>query len=188
MTQPMKEKESQINRAVFRALATSLNLDPDSPEASRMILQSWSSRQPPQASPDENLLFYDFSPNPDAPMYTERTLTNSMTDIYRYIPCTLTLIFYGEACLFNAYMVRENLFIDGTNHPRSILRNAGIYLIPTFQSPRFICEEEGALFRRRMDLEVSAYMLVNTDSPESGALKVPVVTTSPEIVTYLKEA
>ncbi len=188
MNEPMKEKESQIHLAIFRALAVSLNLDPDSPEASQTIHRSWSSRQPPQASPDETLVFYDFSPDPEARMYTERTLTNCMTDVYRFIPCTLTAIFYGEASLFNAYMARENLFTDGPGRPRSILRKAGIYLIPASHSPNPLFEVEDGLFRKRMDLEISAYMLVNSDTPEAGALKLPIVSAPPEIVTHLKEA
>lgn len=184
----MEEKEQEINRAIFLALAASLNMNPASPEASKTILRSWGTRQPPQSPRADNLIFYDFSPDPDARMYTERTIVNNISGIYRFIPCRLSLIFYGASSAIHAFRVRDNLFLDGTDKPRGILRKAGIYPTPTIRALSTFHEEENGFYRKRADLVISAYLLSNCDETESGALQVPTITNPPELILHAKEA
>ncbi len=184
----MEEKEQEINRAIFLALAASLNLNPTSPEASKTILRSWGTRQPPQSPKDDNLIFYDLSPDPDARMFTERTVVNNITGIYRFIPCRLTIIFYGASSVFRAFQVRDNLFTDGADKPRGILRKAGIYPVPAIRALSTFHEEQNGFFRKRADLVISAYLLANCEDAESGALQVPTLSATPEIIFHAKEA
>ena len=162
-----------VTRTLFRAIAIALGLAPDSPTASARILRAYADPPPPQSPPDVNLCFFDLSPDPGAPMLTERKVIRGQNAIWRFIPCTLTLVFYGLSSESDAISVRENLFIDGVNHPLSILRNAGIYPVPPAFPPSVLYEEEGSLFRKRADLTIPVRLLDNSDDPSSGSAAVP---------------
>lgn len=72
-----------------------------------------------------------------------------------FLPYRLTVICYGPDCERNAHKIRSFLYLDGSEHPRGILRKAGIYPVPRPPMPVLIDEEEGNLLRRRADLAVS---------------------------------
>ncbi len=184
----MTNREESIHKAIFQALALSIHLDPDSGEASRRILRSWGEQPPPQASRETALVYYDFSPDPGAAMYTEQTVRNRRRETYRYIPCRLNLVFYGPLGINWAFRVRENLFLDGAKAPRAILRRAGIFPIPSRRPLSTFYDEAGGLFRRRADLSIAAYLLDNDDGESGGAAgDVPTIAAPPEVVIHRKE-
>ncbi len=179
--------EEAINRAVFNALAVSLNLYPESNDASKMIIRSWSDHQPPQADRESDLVFFDLSPDQLAPMFTERSVVNRFHAVYRFIPFHLTLIFYGPRCGTLAFRVRENIFVDGSSKPLSILRKAGIYPQPVRHTPTVVYEEEDGFYRKRADLVLPVWVLDNSAVAAEGALGVDIVDKVPDIIIERKE-
>lgn len=179
--------EEAINRAVFNALAVSLNMNPESNDASKMIIRSWSAHQPPQADRDTDLVFFDLAPDQLAPMFTERSLVNHINAVYRFIPFHLTLIFYGSRCGTLAFHVRENIFVDGTSKPLSILRKAGIYPQPARHTPTVVYEEEDGFYRKRADLVLPVWVLDNSDTVAEGAIEADMIDKAPDIVIERKE-
>ena len=170
-----------VTQAIFRAIAVSLGLSPSSPKASARILRSYALPPPPQSPKDANLCFFDLSPDPHATMLTEQTVNRGVHAIYRFIPYTLTLVFYGPSSETDALRVRDNFFVDGAAHPLSILRKAGIYPIPPTIPPSVVYEEEGSLFRKRADLVISIRLLDNSDDIASGSLEADPIHFSPVI-------
>ena len=162
-----------LRTAVFRALAACLDLPPESPEAAAMLLRAYADPPPPQAPPETNLCFYDLSPDPAAPMLTERDVHRGAHAIFRFMPYSLTLVCYGPDCESNALMIRENLFIDGARRPRAILRSAGIYPVPPAAPPVVLYEEEGARFRKRADLSVALRIRDDREGLPADPLDIP---------------
>ncbi len=179
--------EESIHRAIFQALAITLDLSPRSNEASRMILRSWGERQPPQVSRDRNLVFYDLAPDRYVGMYTERSVVDHLNAVYRFMPFQLSIVIYGPGCLSLALRIRENLYVDGKSRPLGILRDAGIYPQPVRHPPAVLYEEEGGLYRKRTDLVLPVWILDNSDTVEKGALDAPTVDTPPQVVIHRKE-
>ncbi len=171
-----------VTQAIFRAIAVSLGLTPSSPEASARVLRSYASPPPPQSPRDANLCFFDLSPDPHAPMLTEHAVLRGVHAIYRFIPYTLTLVFYGPSSETDALRVRDNFFVDGAAHPLSILRKVGIYPIPPTHPPSTLYEEEGSLFRKRTDLVLSVRLLDNSDDTPSGSLSVDPIAAPPDML------
>ncbi len=173
-----------ITKAIFRAIAVSLGLSPSSPEASSRILRAYASPPPPQSPRDANLCFFDLSPDPHAPMLTEHAVLRGVHAIYRFIPYTLTLVFYGPSSETDALRVRDNFFVDGAAHPLSILRKAGIYPIPPTVPPSTLFEQEGSLFRKRTDLILFLRFLDNSDEFPSGSLSADPIESPPETIIH----
>ena len=176
--------DSTFKTTIRQALCACLNLSPTSPEASARILRSYASPPPPQSPRDANLCFFDLSPDPHAPMLTEHAVLRGVHAIYRFIPYTLTLVFYGPSSETDALRVRDNFFVDGAAHPLSILRKAGIYPIPPTFPPSTLFEQEGSLFRKRTDLILSLRLLDNSDEFPSGSLSADPIVSPPETVIH----
>ena len=158
-----------MTQAIHRAIAVSLGLTFNSYTANARILRAYAAPPPPQQDRETNLCFFDLSPDPSAPMHTERHLKQGSNFFHRYIPCILTLVFYGPSAQTDAIMVRENFFVDGKNKPRSILRGVGLYPVPPVRPPSVVYEEEGSLFRKRADLVIPMRLLDNSDDPNTGS-------------------
>ena len=173
--------QSAVTQAVFRAIAVSLGLAPDTSEASARILRAYLSPPPPQGDPNTQLCFFDLTPDRNAQMLTERSVIHGVHAIYRFIPYTLTMVFYGPGAETDAIRVRDNLFVDGAAKPLSILRKAGIYPIPPTGPPSVVYEEEGSLFRKRVDLVLAVRLLDNSDDVASGSLGAEVIQSPPEV-------
>ena len=171
---------SAVTQTIFRAIAVSLGLAPSSSEASARILRAYASPPPPQASLNDNLCFFDLNPDRNAQMLTERSVILGVNAIYRFIPYTLTIVFYGSTAETDAIRVRDNLFVDGAAHPLSILRKAGIYPIPPTGPPTVVYEEEGAMYRKRADLVLSVRILDNSDDKDSSSLEADLITSAPD--------
>ena len=174
-----------VTHTLFQAIARALCISPDSSTAAARILRAYATPPPPQVPADINLCFFDLSPDPGVQMLTERKVIRGRNEIYRFIPCTLTLVFYGPSSETDAITVRDNLFVDGVNRPLSILRNAGIYLVPPAFPPSVLYEEEGSLFRKRADLTIPVRLLDNSDNASSGGsavLEAPLIESPPEIL------
>ncbi len=172
---------SAVTQAVFRAIAVALGLSPSSAVASTRILRAYASPPPPQAALRSNVCFFDLMPDRNAQMLTERSVILGVNAIYRFIPYTLTIVFYGSTAESDAIRVRDNLFVDGVAHPLSILRKAGIYPIPPTGAPAVVYEEEGSLFRKRADLVLSVRILDNSDNKESGNLEADLINSPPNV-------
>ena len=172
---------SAVTQAIFRAIAVLLGLVPSSSEASARILRAYASPPPPQAGSETNLCFFDLNPDRNAQMLTERSVIHGINAIYRFIPYTLNIVFYGPSAETDAIRVRDNLFVDGAAHPLSILRKTGIYPIPPTEPPTVVYEEEGALFRKRADLVLAVRILDNSDDKESGNLEADLITYPPNV-------
>ncbi len=183
----MLGEEEELHRAIFDALSVSLGLDPASKEASRGILRSWGRELPPRGGREEPLLFYDLAPDPNAPLYTETENDPEGHGIFRFIPFSLNLVFYGFLCLTRALRVRENLFTEGEGNPRSILRKVGLYPVPTRRALSTFYDEAAGAFRKRADLVISCYLLDNSDTLEAGTLPVPDIQSEPTVIIHRKE-
>ncbi len=179
--------EDAIHRAVFDALAVSLSLFPESNEASRMIMRSWGDRQPPQASRETNLVFYDLAPDPNTRMYTERTIVDHIHAVYRFMPFLLSMVLYGPRCVTYAFRIRENLYVDGSSKPLSILRKAGIYPQPARHPPAVLHEEDHGFFRKRADLILPVWVLDNSGTASEGSLPATDIRMAPDVIIHRKE-
>ncbi len=179
--------DSAVTCAIHRAVSVSLGLSPSSSEASSRILRAYAAPPPPQAGRNMNLCFFDLSPDPSAPMHTEHRVKNGTNVVFRFMPYTLTLVFYGPSAETDALTVRENLFVDGKDKPRSILRDAGLYPVPPVRPPSVLYEEEGSLYRKRADLVIPVRLLDNSDDPSAGSavrLSADLIESPPNIVVH----
>ncbi len=179
--------EETVNRAVFQAIAISLDLFPKSNDALRMIIRSWGEHQPPQDNREANLVFYDLAPDETAGMYTERTVIDHFNAVYRFMPFQLSLVIYGPRSLSFALRVRDNMYVDGNSKPLGILRRAGIYPQPARHPPSVTYEDEDGLYRKRADLILPVWILDNSDKKESGALEAVPISDVPEVVMHRQE-
>ena len=158
----MISTDSAFNTAVFRALCGCLELSPSSAEASALLRPfPGDPESPPPPPRSTNVIYYDFRPEsaPDAgyQIYTseDATVYAARSSVSSFLPYRLTVICYGPDCERNAHKIRSFLYLDGSEHPRGILRKAGVYPVPRPPMPVLIDEEEGNLLRRRADLAVS---------------------------------
>ncbi len=172
---------SAVTQAIFRAIAVSLGLSPSSAEASARILRAYATPPPPESSLNDNLCFFDLMPEQNGQMLIEQSVILGVNAIYRFIPYTLNIVFYGPSAETDAIRVRDNLFVDGAAHPLSILRKAGIYPIPPTGPPTVVYEEEGAMYRKRADLILSVRILDNSDNKESGNLEADLINSPPNV-------
>ena len=173
--------DPRLLAAVYEALRKALLLSPE--EGAGRIFRAYADPPPPQVNRDMDLCFYHLTPDAAAPMLREQMLRNGRWAVFRFIPCRLFLVFYGNAAETWALRARENLFTDGADAPRGLLRKAGLYLLPPVSPPAVLREEEGSLYRRRADLTLDARLADNSDAPgsASGEMEAPTVEIIPEI-------
>ena len=153
-----------MTTTIYQALCACFGLQPSSSDASILIREAY---QDPENAPrpprSANVIYYSVSPDPSAleppPSYaTENPQRAShIPAVSSFSAWTLQLVCYGPAALSNARKIRAFLFLDGSGFPRSILRKAGIRLVPDPPEPTLLHEPEGSLWRERADLTVQLH-------------------------------
>ena len=179
----MLPDDPTLSRVLFRALSVSLGLSVS--DAPAHLFPAYGI-PPPQSSRQTNLCFFHLTPDVALPMDTEYFFALSRTDIFRYIPCTLSLVFYGPDSESWALRCRDHLYLDGFNLPLSLLRQAGMYLCPPVSPPAVSWEETGSLFRKRTDLSLSVWVRDNSDDPASreGSPSADPIESAPEVLIH----
>ena len=158
----MIPSDSAFRTALFRALCACLELTPASPEAAALLRPfPFDPEAPPPPPRSVHVIYYDIRPEsaPDTgyAAYTaeDPTVSSARPAVSSFLPYRLILICYGPDCEQYAHRIRSFIFLDGSGHPRAILRQAGIYPVPNPPQPILLDEEEGSLLRRRADLSIS---------------------------------
>ena len=163
----------EILSAVLDALAASLSLTGS--EATLCLFRSWADPLPPPPPPSRNICYYDLQTDPDAPLLQEQEYFPDISARFSFVPCRLTLVFYGPDCEAWAHRCRLYLFQDGHGFPLSILRQAGLYPVPSPRPPSVVYEELAKVHRKRADLTVHLCLADHSAyGPADGSDPVPV--------------
>ena len=176
-----------LRLAVFRALQAALSLSPE--EASHHIVRAYADPPPTEPAPTENVVYYHLATDPGLSDLRESSIENAVPLVSSFIPCRLTLVFYGSSCEAWACRAADFLFLDGHGKPRQILQSVGLYLIPSSPIPSVLHEESGKTFRKRADLVLRARLLSNEfyASVLDPASPIPVstITSPPSVSVHL---
>ena len=157
---------------IYSALCACFGLAPDSAEASVLIRESY---QDPENAPrpprHTDVIYYTVEPDllaePQPPVYSARNPLNAshVPSVSQFSAWKLIVVCYGPAALDNARRIRSFLFLEGSGYPRTVLRQAGIHLVPCPLEPMLLHEPEGSLWRLRADLTVSLRLEETLDHP-----------------------
>ena len=183
----MYSDSPDLHRAVWQALGSALALPEDN--ASLYILRAYTDIPPAEPPPSETVCYYHLQTSAPSFMPEESAILDAVPYVSSFIPCSLTLVFYGPDCETWAHRCENFLFLDGPDSPRSILRAVGLYLIPSHPAPSVLFEETGKTRRKRADLVLPARLLSNAsyapaDSPDAPKT-IPVVTDPPSVSIHL---
>ena len=156
----MISESSAFHTAIFDALCASLNLTEE--EGVKLIHEAYAEPENvPRPPRNRNVIYWTVlqDPSPD-PVSTEYGAETAEPGTHIPTVCTtlkykLLIVCYGPACEEYARRIRHMFYLDGRFFPRQILRNAGIYPVPDPPQPQLLHEEEGSLWRRRVDLTIS---------------------------------
>lgn len=171
----------EINSTLYAALCACFGLAPASAEASALIRESYQSPEnAPRPPRNTDVVYYDLFPDAAAseppPAYAaENPNQSSHTPaVLSFSAYVLQVICYGPNAVDNARKIRSFLFLDGAGLPRSILRKAGIRLLPDPPEPAALHEPEGSLWRLRADLTIRLCREEKAMHPlRRGAVTVP---------------
>ena len=151
-----------MTTTIYQALCACFGLQPSSTDASILIREAY---QDPENAPrlprNTDVVYYSMAPDVSAweapPVYGayDPAGGSHAVTVSRFSAWTLQVVCYGPHALASARKIRAFLFTDGSGFPRSILRQAGLYLVPDPPEPMFLHEQEGSLWRKRADLTVS---------------------------------
>lgn len=169
-----------LSALFFNVLSVSLGLDPDSEEAAGMIFPAWQDPENAPRSPrDRDLVFYALMENPASDSLWQTVRVAEDGPVVEAFPgYRLLITCYGPHCEENAHTIRFFFFLDGSGQPRSLLRKAGVYPVPSPPLPTILHEEAASLARKRADLTLELHIRVAcpTFSPYSP------LTSPPEII------
>ena len=176
-----------LHRVLWRALGTALALPEEN--ASIHILRAYTETPPAEPPPSETVCYYHLQTAAPSSMPEERAVLEAIPFVSSFIPCSLTLVFYGPSCEAWAHRCENFLFLDGPDSPRSILHTVGLYLIPSHPAPSVLFEETGKTRRKRADLVLPARLLSNAsyapaDTPDVP-ISVPVISDPPSVSIHL---
>ena len=176
-----------LHRALWRALGSALALPEE--EASVHILRAYTDTPPAEPPPSETVCYYHLQTAVPSSQLEESAILDAVPFVSSFIPCSLTLVFYGPSCEAWAHRCENFLFLDGPDSPRSILRAVGLYLIPSHPVPSVLFEETGKTRRKRADLILPARLLSNAsytpaDSPDEP-ITVPIISDPPSVSIHL---
>ncbi len=152
-----------MNTAIYNALCACFALQPTSDAASVLIRAAY---QEPENAPrpprSTDVIYYSVAPYSAAepsPAYMADNPSQSthLPSVSLFSAWQLQVVCYGPHALENARKIRAFLFLDGSGFPRSILRKAGIRLVPDPPEPTLLHEPEGSLWRERADLTVQLH-------------------------------
>ena len=152
---------NNLSSVIFETLCACLGLLADSNEASEMIIPAY---QEPENGPEvprkRDVVYYDIVPEQPGEGTWETVEYEETYPVVSGFPAyRLVVVCYGPHCEENAMTIRYFMELDGAGLPRSILRKAGIYAIPSPPLPTILHEETGSLWRKRADLVISIRIL-----------------------------
>ena len=153
----MSPDEAALQQTIFSALRSALSLSAS--EADQHILRAYTGVPAAEPSPTTDLCYYFLQTDPASKILQESDTRNSQYHAMTFIPCRLTLSFYGPSCESWAHRCRSFFFMDGASSPRRILREASLYPVPFPQPPSVIYEETGKTWRKRTDLVIDLRLL-----------------------------
>lgn len=173
-----------MNEAIYNALCACFALQPSSDAASVLIRAAYQEPENAPRPPRSTDVIY-YSVNPDSaseppPAYTadNSSQASHVSSVSLFSAWRLQVVCYGPHALENARKIRAFLFLDGSGFPRSILRKAGIRLVPDPPEPMLLHEPEGSLWRERADLTVS----LRAEEKETHPGRRGAVTVAPAVV------
>ena len=145
-----------MKEAIYKALCACFAISPDSEEASGIIREAYQEPEnSPQPPKEQNVIYYNLESSPDAPAappYQE--YKSSYPEYYWFPEKILHVTCYGRDAEELAEQVRIFIYLPGTGNPASILKKAGIYIMPNTREPVISYEETGSLWRKRADVEI----------------------------------
>ena len=150
-----------MNALFFTVICTCLGIDPETDEASAMIIPAY---QEPETAPrpprNRDVIYYSLLPE-DVPGERFQTFSqdNGFPIVNSFEPYRLTVICYGPHAEENARRIRAFFLLDGFGMPRKMLRQNGVYPLVDPAAPSVGYEEEGSLWRKRADLVISLRVL-----------------------------
>ena len=110
-------------------------------------------------------------PSPD-PVSTEYSASGPAV-VRTTLKYQLVIVCYGPRAEEHAWRIRQMLYLDGPGCPRQILRAAGIWPVPNPPQPSILHEEEGSLWRRRVDLTVQLRVRDEQSGQTRGNIQSP---------------
>ena len=148
--------------AIYNALCACLGLSPSSEEASVLIREAY---QEPENAPrvprNTDVVYYSAEPD-RAGAESPAAYANENPGSAIHVPAVsgfaaykMVIVCYGPNAETNARKIRGFLYVDGNGFPRSILRKAGVYLVPDPPEVMVLHEPEGGLWRSRADVVIS---------------------------------
>ena len=176
-----------MNETIYRALCACLGLTPSSAEASALIREAW---QEPENAPrpprSTDVIYYALTPDESAQVIPQSYAAENAqahshkVSVSAFSAWKLLLVCYGPHAADNARRIRAFLYLDGAGFPRSILRKAGLYPVPSPPEPLILHEPEGSLWRLRADLTVSLY----TAETQTHPARRNAVTAAPAVILH----
>ena len=169
------DQEQMPNGLFFEILCSAMGLDPESQEASEMIIPAYQEPEnAPRPSRKKDLVYYYLiTDDVEEARFQTEEIRNRKMKVSAFPGYQLVIICYGPHCLENAHTIRYFLYLDGKGMPRGIMRKHGIYPIPSPGLPAVSWEEDGSLWRKRADLTVQLRKREERiDNAEQGMIQV----------------
>ena len=176
----MLPDDTLLSQTLFQAIAASLSLSPESPEAQTLIYRAYGDPPPPEPPRDQDRVYYFLSTPPGVPAETELTPDRGIWQSRSFRPALLNLIFYGPGSEALAHRVMVNFLADGRGNPLSLLRGIGVRVVPEAQVPAVSWEDLKGLWRKRADLVIPLRLLHTMETAQQGALPAGTVSQPPE--------
>ena len=151
-----------MNEILYQALCACLGLSPSSEEASVLIREAYQEPEnAPRAPRNTDVVYYSAEPDrtgnePPAAYANENPgAASHVPAVSGFAAYKMVVVCYGPNAETNARKIRGFLYVDGHGFPRSILRKAGVYLVPDPPEVLVLHEVEGGLWRLRADVVIS---------------------------------
>lgn len=145
-----------MTETIYKALCACFALHPDSEEASGLIREAYQEPEnSPQAPREQNVIYFHLEPNQDATAaepYQE--IKSSYPEYYWFPEYLLHVTCYGKDAYELAEQVRIFIYLPGSGNPKSILKKAGIYIMPNTREPEISYEPVASRWRRRADVTI----------------------------------
>ena len=171
---------SSFHTAIFDALCACLYLNPNSREAISLIHEAYAEPEnTPRPPRNRNVIYWTvLHDSLSDPVSTALNADagsggSHIPIVYTTLKYKLVIVCYGPACEEYARRIRSMLYLDGTGFPRRILRDAGIFPIPDPPEPSLLHEEEGSLWRKRVDLTISLRVRQEDRAQSRGSVVSP---------------
>lgn len=149
----------------FEVLSDCMGLYPSSLEASETIVPAY---QTPEIAfkpaPERNMIYYNLVPESlqefSTQYFTYITNRNIVrTKVMSFDPYRLNVICYGVHADYWGNKIRSFFMLDGNDMPRRRMRVKGIYPIPNPSPMIHGYEEDGSIWRERVDLSFPLFII-----------------------------